>query len=331
MTKPTSAPSTVKHTTLYDRLAYFPVALFSSVMGVAGLALAWTKASHVLGAPAEAGLLLRTAATGLYVLLWMLFLVKCVRYPQAVLADLAHPVKINFSAAIAIGLLMLSMLWASDWPGLAEWLWGVGALAHLFITLYAISSWIFHSHYTIQHANPAWFVPVVGNILVPVAGAAFAPLEVRWFFFSIGLVFWPMMKTIVLYRLFFHEPLPPKLMPTLFILIAPPAVGCLAYVGLVDQVDALARILYAVALFITLLLASNTLRFVRLTFAISAWAYTFPLAAMALASFTMAARTGVPAYGWLAQACLAVLSVLVALLAFKTVQAARHGHILVAD
>ena len=66
MTKPTSAPSTVKHTTLYDRLAYFPVALFSSVMGVAGLALAWTKASHVLGAPAEAGLLLRTAATGLY-------------------------------------------------------------------------------------------------------------------------------------------------------------------------------------------------------------------------------------------------------------------------
>lgn len=327
----TSAPSKVKHTTLHDKLAYFPVALFSSVMGVAGLALAWTKASHVLDAPTEVGLLLRAAATGLYVLLWMLFLVKCVRHPQAVRADLGHPVKINFFAAISIGLLMLSMLWASDWPTLAPWLWGVGTLAHLLITLYAMSSWIFHTHYAIQHANPAWFVPVVGNILVPVAGAAFAPLELRWFFFSIGLVFWPMLMTVILYRLFFHEPLVPKLMPTLFILIAPPAVGCLAYIGLVNELDAFARILYAVALFITLLLASNTLRFVRLPFAISAWAYTFPLAAMVLASFTMAARTGVAAYGWLAQACLGGLSVLVALLAFKTVQAAWRGHILVAE
>lgn len=333
MTKPAPfAPAAAGHTApLADRLAHFPVALFSSVMGVAGLALAWTKAHHVLGAPAELGLALRWAATALYVLLWALFLVKCVRHPQALHADLGHPVKINFFAAISIGLLMLSMLWWPSQPQLAQWLWGVGALAHLLVTLYAMSSWIFHTHYAILHANPAWFVPVVGNILVPVAGAAFAPLELRWFFFSIGLVFWPMLMTVILYRLFFHEPLPPKLMPTLFILIAPPAVGCLAYIGLVNDLDAFARILYAVALFITLLLASNMLRFVRLPFAISAWAYTFPLAAMALASFTMAARTGVAAYGWLAQTCLAVLSVLVLLLAFKTVQAAWHGHVLVAE
>lgn len=86
MTKPAPfAPAAAGHTApLADRLAHFPVALFSSVMGVAGLALAWTKAHHVLGAPAELGLALRWAATALYVLLWALFLVKVGRgWPTA--------------------------------------------------------------------------------------------------------------------------------------------------------------------------------------------------------------------------------------------------------
>lgn len=48
---------------------------------------------------------------------------------------------------------------------------------------------------------PAWFIPVVGNIIVPLAGVRFAPAEVSWFFFSIGLVFWIVLLAIVMYRL----------------------------------------------------------------------------------------------------------------------------------
>lgn len=322
MTVPASSTAPVDHA---GWLAHFPVALFSTVMGVAGLAIAWFKAHHGGGVPPEAGIVLRWLASGLYVFLLAVYAAKMLRHPDAVRADWAHPVRLNFFPAISIGLILLGIAWAQDAPAVARWLWGIGAAAHLTFTLFAMSSWIHHTHYDIRHANPAWFIPVVGNILVPIAGVRFAPADVSWFFFSIGLVFWLVLMTIVLYRLFFHEPLPARLTPTLFILIAPPAVGFISYVALTGQLDAFARVLYFTALFLTLLLASNAARFFRLPFFISAWAYSFPLAAMTIASFEMSARSGSAFHAGLSWVLLATLSAVVALLAVKTLAAAA-GH-----
>src|SRR5690606_7117614 len=181
------------------------------------------------------------------------------------------------------------------------------------------------------HANPAWFIPVVGNILVPVVGVGFGPADVSWFFFSIGLVFWLVLMTLVLYRLFFHEPLPVRLTPTLFILLAPPSVGFLAYLQLTDSLDAFARILYYIALFLALLLASNAARFLRVPFFVSAWAYAFPLAALTLATLEMARRSELAFFTGLGWALLALLSLVVAVLVFKTLQAALAGRICVPE
>ena len=171
----------------------------------------------------------------------------------------------------------------------------------------------------------------IEQLLVPIVGLRHAPADVSWFFFSIGLVFWLPLMTIVLYRLFFHEPLPARLAPTLFILIAPPAVGFQSYVTLTGGVDAFARVLYSAALFLTLLLASNALRFFRLPFFISAWAYSFPLAAMTIATFEMAVRGGSAFHANLGWVLLAVLSAVVTVLALKTVIAAAQGRICVPE
>ncbi len=117
----------------------------------------------------------------------------------------------------------------------------------------------------------------------------------------------------------------------LIILIAPPAVGFLAYVALTDQLDPMARVLYFTALFLTLLLASNAARFFRLPFFISAWAYSFPLAAMTIATFEMSARSGMVFYTGLSWLLLVVLSAVVAVLAVKTLIAASQGRICVPE
>lgn len=325
------APSTSAAAEPLDRLTHFPVALFSIVMGLAGLALAWIKAHHVSGTPEAIGDLLRLLASGIFLFLLAVYASKLLRRPQAVRADWMHPVKLNFFPAISIGLILLSVAWGRDMPGTAAWIWGLGAALHLAFTLAAMSSWIHHPRYKLEHANPAWFIPVVGNILVPIAGVGFAPVDVSWFFFSIGVVFWLVLMTIILHRLFFNEPLPARLAPTLFILIAPPAAGFLAYVALIDGLDAFARVLYFTALFLTLLLASNALRFFRLPFAISGWAYSFPLAAMTLASFEMGVRSGLGFYTSLAWLLLAVLTAVVALLSVKTLAAASKGKICVPE
>jgi len=307
------------------------VAIFSTVMGLAGFALAWMKATQVLGAPTQVGVVLCWGATGLYVFLLAVYGLKLLRHPAAVVAERNHPVRLNFFPAISIGLILLATAWADTVPQLASWMWAAGALGHLAFTLLAMSSWIHHTHYDIKHANPAWFIPVVGNILVPIAGVRFAPDEVSWFFFSIGVVFWLVLMTIVLYRLFFHEPLPARLTPTLFILLAPPSAGFISYLALTDSLDAFARVLYYTALFLTLLLASNAVRFFRLPFFISAWAYSFPLAAMTIATMTMAQLTRMQFFHGLSLMLLAVLSVVLAVLVFKTLLAARRGQICVPE
>ncbi|MFU2487572.1 hypothetical protein [Thauera sp. WH-1] len=78
-------------------------------------------------------------------------------------------------------------------------------------------------------------------------------------------------------------------------------------------------------------LASNALRFFRLPFFISAWAYSFPLGAMTIATFEMSARSGQAFYAGLSWLMLAVLSAVVALLAFKTLRAASRGQICVPE
>ncbi|MDF1482573.1 SLAC1 anion channel family protein [Extensimonas sp. H3M7-6] len=301
------------------------MALFTTVMGVAGLALAWAKASALAGAPALPGLCLRGVATALYVFLFVLYALKALRYPAQVAAERAHPVQVNFFPAISTGMVLLSIAWLPTLPGLAHVLWSVGAAAHLVLTLLAVGSWIFHPHYSIQHASPAWFIPAVGNILMPIVGMQWAPPDISWFFFSIGLVFWLVLMTIVFYRLFFHEPLPPPMRPTLAILLAPPSAGFVAYMALTGQVDGLARVLYSMALFVFLLLASHVRQFARLPFSTAAWGYSFPLAAFTMASLEMAHRSASAWYAVLAWALLALLSVVVSWLAWLTLRAAVRG------
>ncbi len=176
---------------------------------------------------------------------------------------------------------------ASPLPAISFWLWAFGTVLHLAITLYVVSSWMHHTRYEIKHLNPAWFIPAVGNILVPIAGVHHAPADISWPFFSVKIFFWPVLSAIILQRLIFNPVLPERLMPTLFILIAPPAVGLLSWYNLTDKVDAVGRMLYFVALFFTVLLASQLRYFVRLKFFLSWWAYSFPLAAITIATMVV--------------------------------------------
>lgn len=321
---PTAAPSPA---TTHLCLEHFPIAFFSTVMGLAGLTLAWQKAHAVLGAPPIISAGLRGAVTALFIILLIFYGLKALRYPQAVVMEMRHPIRINFFPTVSISLLLLAIVYLERAPEAAFWLWIAGALLHLGFTLAIFGSWIHHTHYDIKHANPAWFIPVVGNIVIPIAGVRLASPELSWFFFSIGLVFWIVLMTIVLYRLFFHEPLPVRLAPTLFILLAPPSVGFIAYLALTGELDAFARILYYSALFLGLLLASNAVRFLRLPFFISAWAYSFPLAALTLATLIMGTRLPSLIFDLLGIGLLAILSLVVAVLVFRTIVAIQRREI----
>lgn len=313
-----------------SRLKNFPVSWFSTVMGLSGLSIAWNRAEYFF----NPGFCLSSLLLGLtslwFFVLTVIYAIKIARYRDDVLAEIRHPVKQAFVPTFSISLLLLSVAHLEGAPETSFWLWSIGALLHLLITLYMLSSWIHHTRYEITHLNPAWFIPVVGNILVPIAGMHHAPAEISWFFFSLGLFFWPVLTAIIFYRLVFHSALPERLLPTLFIFIAPPALGFISWLTLTGSVDAFARILYSIALVFTLLLFSQLNHFRRIPFFLSWWAYSFPLAAITVASFLMARSTGQMIYVWIGGGLLTLLSVLIAMLLTLTVRAAFRGEICVA-
>lgn len=331
-TAPTPAAPSNAANASHSRLAHYPIPLFAVVMGTSGWAIAWKKAAHVLGLPESIGLALQWWALALFVAIALGYLAKIAKHWEAVKKEFSHPIRLNFFPAVSICLLLLAVAFGEGLAEFARALWVVGASVHLVFTLVVMSSWIHHTRYDIKHANPAWFIPIVGNVIVPVAGVAFAPPGVSWFFFSIGLLFWLVLLTIVMYRLFFHEPLPQRLTPTLFILIAPPAVAFIAWLKLNGgQLDAFAYFLYNVALFLTLLLASNALKFFRLPFFLSSWAYSFPLAAITIATLIMAEQIGGAFYQSLSWLLLAVLSLVLLALTVRTLRAVMRGEICVPE
>jgi tellurite resistance protein len=319
MSEPTADP----------RLRHFPVSFFAMVMGLTGLAIAWHKAQAAFALPVDLATPILTLAGGLFCVLLGLYLTKLVRYRAAVLAELGHPVHINFFPTISISLLLLAVGTLPYWPGAAGALWVLGCSLHLLLTLYIMGVWIHHEHFEVHHINPAWFIPVVGNVLVPIAGVPLGFSEIPWFFFSIGILFWLILFTIIIYRMLFHHPLAERLMPTLFILIAPPAVGFLAYLQLAGGLDAFGRVLYYSGLFLTLLLATQIGRFLRISFYLSWWAYSFPLAAIAIATLTMYEQTGLSAFAGLAWVLLTLATLVVVYLLARTARAVAERSICV--
>jgi len=307
------------------RLPNLPISFFAMVMGLTGLTIAWEKAQHVFATDLHINPWMAGISASVFAVLALLYVSKLALHRGAVLGELRHPVKLNFFPTISISLLLLSIAFLPVDARISEPLWLSGAALHLVFTLYVVNVWMHHEHFEIKHMNPAWFIPAVGNVLVPVAGVPLGYTDVSWFFFSVGMLFWGMLLTIIFYRVLFHHPIDERLMPTLFILIAPPAVGFIAYTRLIGELDTLARVLYFSGLFLTLLLFTQVRHFARLQFFLSWWAYSFPLAAISIASMLMHELSGGIAYLWIGAGLLLLLSAIVLLLLVRTAIAVfRH-------
>jgi len=313
------------------RLKYFPISSFSIILGLTGITIMFQKAESYLDIPGETSSGLLMASCIVFVLISVIYLVKIIRYPAEVRAEFAHPIKLSFFPAFSISLLLFSIAFLDIATSISYFLWVTGSAIHLIFTIGILSIWMQHTKFELHHINPSWFIPVVGNLLVPVAGVIHCSKEISWFFFSIGLIFWIMLFMIFFYRIIFHHPLPEKLVPTFFILIAPPAVGFISYVKLTGEVDAFARILYYTAIFMVVLLFSQAKMFYRVRFSLSWWAYSFPISAVTIASILMFHKTGDPLFETLAYSLFSLLCLIIGILIVKTLAATFRREICIEE
>lgn len=314
-------------------IARLPAALFGAVLGLAGLGLAWRIAAPALGAMlglSGLGLIgetILTLAAAAFLLLAALYVSKIAQAPAAVLAEIRHPAQSCFLGTISLSFVLLAA-GALPWSRpLADALWAVGAALQAILILVVFRNWIVHPM-QLDHVHPGWFILMVGIVVGVPVGVALGHVELSWACLALGTLAAVILYPIILARLFFHAPLPPALRPTLFVLIAPPALIFSAYYSLNGgALDPFAHGLFFAALFFTGLVLSLPRLFVGLPFAVSWWAYTFPLDAVTVAAFAYHARIAHPASAALAVALLALTTVIVGLVAARTAIALSRGEL----
>ncbi len=301
-----------------NRLKFFPVMMYAIVMGMSGLTITYQKAAVWLHFPHFIGNTLMYVTTLIFLGVSATYLMKFFTYSSAVKNEFSHPVRINFFAAISISMLMLAIIYKEAYPTVSAIFWYPGTALHFYLTMHTIAFWI-KDNQELSHSNPAWFIPIVGNVLIPVGGIGFASNGVLMYFFSVGIFFWIILFSLILNRIIFHHQLAVKFMPTMFILIAPPAVGFIAYFKLFGVIDTFAMMLFNLALFFTFLVAFMYKSFLKIQFFISWWAFVFPVAAMAISSMLMYHQLNDFALLLLSYVMIAVTTIIIMIVIYQTI------------
>ena len=138
-----------------------PVAFFGSVMGLTGLSIAWRLAHDRFGAPEWIAGALAVVAILAFTGVSTGYAIKCISAPDKVVAEFKHPIAGNLFGTFFISLLLLPILIAPVNLLAARSMWAIAAGAMVVFAWVIVNRWM-SSRQQVEHATPAWIVPVVG-------------------------------------------------------------------------------------------------------------------------------------------------------------------------
>ncbi|TLD82711.1 hypothetical protein LS70_007070 [Helicobacter sp. MIT 11-5569] len=313
-----------------NALSYLPVSFFGSCMGLSAISVAWHAMSHLSllyskdsqynPAPMPQfsfifhsfadmiSLIFAAFAVGAFLALGIAYSLKLITNFESFKQEFLSPITRPFFATICIALLLLPF--ALDRLGIPEkislFVWAIGAIFMLIFSVYIVQFWICQK-FELAHITPAWIIPVVGLLDLPLALPLFSQFHampdigflISLFCLAVGFAFTIVLCTLIFARIVFFAKLPDKLMPTLVIFLAPFGAGVGAYMVLISMqaltlaedslgflaIDSTPYILFLLGLFLFFTLLPQIIQIKKCCpFRISWWAISFPLAAMSIAS-----------------------------------------------
>jgi len=323
-----ASPSTEAPTRAATSLEHLGLIGFVPVMGLCGLSLAWAQAAARMGDVATAVAQVVAVVAGVFMLALLgITLWRFMRWPMTRVHDAAHPVRHVFVAAPTVSLMLLATCGVVlDGPSILwDVLWMTGAAAQAVVTVWVVLRWLRSGASRWMGVTPAMLIPVVGNVLLPLAGLSLGhPLwtAVQW---TVGAALWPVVLLLLVRRLQRLGPWPVRMRASVFILIAPPSVMGLGLMlwrsPLVWPVA-----LWCMALAFVVLALWQLPQCFDQPFGWPMWSLSFPLTAFAALSLRLANAGVLPQL--LALLVLALASVVVAALLRWTWWGLRSGDLL---
>jgi tellurite resistance protein len=322
-------------------LEYLAPAWFAMVMGWCGLSQAWLRATDVFGdAALGLGLAAAIFAQVVFVLLCLACIVRLHAHPNAVAADMRHPVRHAFMGTLPVSILLLASLGINLFWGTHRtldtaltFLWCMGSILEMAATVWVVGRWIKSvENGGMQWATltPVFFIPVVGNVLAPLGGVSIGLEAWATAQFGIGVFLWVVLQTLMFVRVAQAGPLPERMAPTWFITMVPPSLGGLSLLQL-DAPLTLVWMMWGIGVFFLCLSLTQVHIIREQGFSMAKWGMSFPMASFTSLTLRM---SDAPGGAWLqvpAILLLASTSLLILGLTLNTWRGLRHGHLLVAE
>ena len=355
--------TTLSRPTLSEVVEHFNPAWFAAVMGTAVVPLGISFLTGAWVEPVAATFLIISVLMFLAILVpWTL---RFFMFPSAVRTDLNHPIAASFFPTMPIAVIIIALV-LMKFPDmffsteasrtLAFWLWIVGSLG-IYLAGFIVLPRIYRSDaIELSHANFGWFIPPVAKLLIPVAGFELATLYPDRFeltfglsiaSFGIGFFLFLFVGSLV-YQRYVLETLPAnKFAATSFIAIAPTAIIAVGLFKMMHMFEAgtpLGLDASAITAISTLALLSawgfaswafamaviivvSYARHLELPYALSWWAYTFPLGSLAVATGIAWTVTGFESIRWFYIAVVVALFGAWIIVALRTILAVVSGKV----
>jgi len=252
-----------------------PPALFPPVLGLFGLTMAWLRAPELFAVPAAIGQILAGAMVLFYLYAGGHYVAKLAARPAVVAEDLKTlPGRAGLAALTMSGMLLAAVL-APYAAGLAKVVLVLAAAGHAAVLALVIAG-LLAAPAEGRKVTPVFHLTFVGLIV-----SAIPAVQLGWHGYA-EIIFWvTLAAAVVIWALsalqFARETPPPPLRPLLAIHLAPASLmGTVAY--LLQKPDlGFAFGLFALALFVALLV--SILWITKAGFTPFWGAFTFPLAA----------------------------------------------------
>jgi tellurite resistance protein len=304
-----------------------PPGLFGIPLGLSGLAALWVFGAASFGGPAAVGDALGLLAAAVWIALTVAYLRQG---PRRVLADGRDPTLGPFLAApVMAGYVLAAGVLEPHAPGAARAIVIAFLVIGLLVSGLLTGQWM-TGGFDEKTFGPAFFLPGIGIGFVGADAAATVGLHsIAQLFFGVGIAGWVFISSVGLNRLLFRPRLPPALIPTMAIELAPAAVAGNAYFlihGGPPDLLLLGLSGYGALMVVAQIRLLPLYR--TLSFTPSFWAFTFPPANMALFALRWLDLEHPPAGSAYAWVLVAAITVLVGAIAARTIVAAAHGQLL---
>jgi tellurite resistance protein len=262
------------------RLPRIPPGMFSIAFGLVGLAGAWQAASRLLSIPAAVADALFIVAAAVWIVLVAGYLAQG---PARILGDWRDGAMSPFIPLAVIVPMILAI-------PLSRFAFSAGrVLIIVFLALTVLlggwltGEWVYTG---VPHdrVHPGYYLPTVaGGFMGAYAAAAVRLHTLAEAAFGIAIFCWILVAALVLNRLMVRPALPPPLVPTLLIQLAPAVVGALAYFAINGgKIDFIAAALGGYAVLMAVMQLRLLPLYARLKFTFGFWAFTFTSAAAAI-------------------------------------------------